>query len=169
MLAIWIVACGWGSAPAPALAQPHYAGFDAFVDAAALGDVDRARSAVDGLSLGDPATFRGPSAAVSAVGGAIGFVRVADADELGLAVAQTASACGSCHADVKSPPRPAWAHRTGAAWAAWGLVWNDASAPPAGADVPEALRAAWSAGAPEDHVATALSACAGCHHGRRTP
>jgi hypothetical protein len=125
-----LAACRWGAPePVPREREPHYEGFDVLVDLAAHGDRDAAQHAARELSGGSDADSE-------ALGAALGFVQMAeDEGELADGVASAAAACGNCHRErgIRAlDDRPAWKDGSTARWAIWGLVWNDASAPPGG-------------------------------------
>jgi hypothetical protein len=142
---------------------PHFAGWDRLTDAVARRDVDAARAEARDLTEGE-------AGGDEIVGAALGFLQVADADELADGLAGAALACGACHVanDVQVPAPAAWTHAQGARALTRGVVRGSPVAPPDG----DPLVQAWSSGADtEGRLAAALLACTSCHPGDfpRTP
>lgn len=170
LLAMLVGGCRCGSEePASHVTTGHYARFDALVGAACRADYDDAAILARDLTAGAPAGHPASEDAVTRIGGALGFVQFAEQpDEIALAVARAASACGDCHAaaGVEPPAPPPWTHASGALRAVDALVWDrGAELPPAGDDAVLArVRASWSGaegGVPR--ASAVLEACAGCH------
>jgi hypothetical protein len=167
--------CTCRSEPPAEPPPAHYAGWELLVDAAATGDLETAQKLAQELDGGPLA--EGDDAGVAEVGAGLGFLGIAeDASEAADGVAAAASGCGACHAARSVRPlddRPAWEHRTGARWAAWGLVWNDAAAPPAGDATLNPLSLRWADPTDTDvdperaRAARLVAACADCHTKRR--
>lgn len=170
---------GCRCAPAEPVAaeEPHFLGWDALVEATWRGDVERARLLAADLTGGAPTEGEVGAEGVTTVGGAIGFYGFAEDDAERIdTIATAARGCGQCHGarDVPSPPRPAWAHETGAVWATDAVVWARAGEPPTGEPPLDVLSAAWRDPVvvepphtdAEVRAARVLSACAACHpHG----
>lgn len=167
--------CRCGAAPEPSPEVPHFLGWDALVEAAWRGRTDKATLYATDLSGGPPTEGVDGAAAEgdATVAGALGFVRFAqDPADLAEAVSTAARGCGTCHDALAAPapPRPVWAHETGAKWAVDTLVWTRPGSPPQ-AEVPEEITTAWNEPVPDDaphgreaaRVARLLVACAGCH------
>ena len=170
LLAVLVGGCRCGSEePASLVATGHYARFDALVEATSRADYDDAAILARDLTAGAPADHPAGQEAAARIGGALGFVQFAEQpDELALAVARAASACGACHgaAAVEAPSPPPGTHATAGLRAVDVLVWNRGAAlPPAGDDAILArVRDAWSGAEGEVARASAvLEACAGCH------
>lgn len=163
--------CTCRSEPPPEPPPAHYAGWELLVDAAAIGDLETAQKLAQELDGGPLA--EGDDAGVAEVGAGLGFLGVAeDSQEAADGLAAAASGCGACHAARSVRPlgdRPAWEHRTGALWAAWGLVWNDSASPPAGDATLDSVAVRWADPVDTDvlpqtqRVARVVSACADCH------
>jgi cytochrome c553 len=166
------------SSPPVPTATAHFDEFDRLVLAATTGDVPLAGIVARDLTAGPEA--EGIDEEIEAtLGGALGFLPFAeDAEELSLATARAAQACGSCHERMKvlSPPRPPWTHETAGRWIAWGLVWSDRRSPPEN-EPPLSVTAEWARPLPADtgsavsttrtettrRAARAWTTCAGCH------
>jgi len=109
---LWL---GCAAPPEPTAPAPgHFGTYTELVAAAEAADLPRAREAARDL-LASADTMNDP--AVDALGGAVGFLQVADAEELADAVGQVTRACRGCHEaeGVPTPRRPGGA-RGGAAW-----------------------------------------------------
>lgn len=147
----------------------HYAEWERLVDAAATGDLEKARIIAPDLTEGAAGDVRTPAGedASGRIGGALAFVGFAeDAEELAAAVAAAAAGCGTCHGAVGAlPPEPvAFSHESGARWAADGVAWNRvAEVPPGESEAVQRIRAAWAGPDPEARLEALLVACAGCH------
>ncbi len=101
---MWWLACGRGTAPEVVPTPGHADGWDALVAAVARGDVPNAKVLARDLSLGAEDDGSPPT---TAVGGALGYLQVADdADEARDALAEARAACDACHAARGLPPAP---------------------------------------------------------------
>lgn len=103
MIVWWLLACG--AAPeVPSQGPGHFGAFDELVGAVARDDVAGSRRAARDLLAGAEVA---DAADAEALGGAVGFVQVADADELDDGLVAVASACAACHAarEVLDPER----------------------------------------------------------------
>jgi mono/diheme cytochrome c family protein len=113
--ALWLLGCGASEAPPASVA--HFRGFPRLVAAAEGGDVSAVRR--EARDLRDDEVADDPLA--EGLGGALGFLQVADADELTEGVAAVARACGACHeakgvAAPATPPSPAEEAMRGLLW-----------------------------------------------------
>jgi len=153
---VWLAACTCASPPAPPSAAPdpgHFGTFPALVDQVLRVDREGSRREARDL-LADADTV--DDVGVEAVGGAVGFLQVADDDELVDGLVALAHACGACHDGVPAPPAPVNDHRRAGQVAAWALVWGQPMPTPA----PQQLGPAYALG-PEG----ALRSCESCHPG----
>lgn len=170
-LGLLLSACRCGSPPPRAedVRQPHYAEWERLVTQAALGDVETATLLARDLTEGEAAAWDGAGgeAGARAVGGALGFLQIAESrDDLADGLPTAASGCATCHVGAGVQPRadrPEWAHETAAAWAAWGVVFSRSEPPPPRGD-PQAAGAAPVIGPPtEDSLGQLLVFCQDCH------
>lgn len=131
----------------------HFSEWSPLVGAAVRGDRDAARVMARDLALGDVPEGDG----ADAVGAALGFLQVANADELVDAVVEAGEGCASCHAQagVLAPPAPSGPHaRIANAAVARALAFD------VEADAGEGVRGTAEA---------ALATCTGCHAPTGTP
>lgn len=157
--AIWLgfaASCTCASTPpAPPPAPAHFGEWERLVERVVARDPDGARVVARDLTEGDV-----PGS--EALGGALGFLQVADADDLPDGLAAAAVACGACHRDIGlGPPAPgAWSHDHAAHLLVGHAVHGAPQAPPAG----DPLAPSWATGADaEGSLAAALRACGPCH------
>lgn len=171
----WLAGCRCGAEP-PVTAMPpasHFGSFDQLVSATVRGDVEGARWLAASLQEGDAPAPPDDGGGAQAVGGALGFLQLAeDADELAEGVAAAAVGCGACHA-AAGVPRPElgpWEHESGALRMTLGAVFPPLEPPADTGGELRAARAAWDAAAVEPdrdpapaRLAAALASCSGCH------
>jgi hypothetical protein len=177
--------CGGRQEP-PRLAPPqHYREFDGLVRATWRGAVEDVQVIARDLTEGAPADVTGGEEAVAEVGGAVGYLQTVEvAEDVPLGLVRAAAGCGSCHGGQNVEPieeRLPWTHETGAEWAVWGLVWNEAlMAPEGGDEIAVKLTATHNSAAmpqpdtgkarpvtPEVRVGLLLELCLSCHEVER--
>ncbi len=178
LVLVGVAGCQCGEQPAEVTVAPHYAGWEAVVDAVARGDRRDAAERSRLMTEGEPSLWSGPGAedANARVGAGVGFIAMAeDSEELADGLASAALGCGDCHAAAGAThelERPALAHPTAARWVAWGLVWHDPRIPASEDERLQPLIQQWSEPVPKDtdgvdpQVAQAarwFAACARCH------
>jgi mono/diheme cytochrome c family protein len=166
-----VAGCTCRSDPPPEPPPAHYEGWEGLVGAVAAADLETARKLAQELDGGPLA--EADDAGAAEVGAGLGFLGIAeDASEAADGLAAAASGCGDCHAARSVRPlddRPPWEHHTGARWAVWGLVWNDAAAPPAGDATLNPLALCWADPVDTDvdpergRAARLVASCAECH------
>ena len=168
--------CGGPSEPQAPPVPSHFGRFDALVSAAVAGDVQTAQFVARSLQEGDVAEPADDDGGAERVGGALGFVQIAeDSAEVIDGVASAAIGCGQCHtaSKVQRPELGPWTHENAGLRLVLGAVFPPIEPPPW---IPEPLgdsRKAWDdAVDPEDtdasdpdvaRLAAALQACVRCH------
>jgi cytochrome c553 len=165
-----MLGCSLGPSPQPTVDSPvmlHFKGMDGLVDAVVAGQTETARTVARDMTAGEgPA---GEELGSAAVGSALGFLQIAEGEELADGLAALAVACGTCHAEeaVPSPTPEAPSHGSLGRLLVQGAVWNrDVRVDLDGSDVGRALAAPGTA---EEKLARALNACRGCHAGDGPP
>ncbi len=161
---VFAIACALGPDTTPPPDGPvmvHFRGMEGLVDAVVTGQIDVAHTLARDMTAGVGPD--GEELGNANVGSALGFLQVAEEEELADGVAALATACGDCHREMSVPP-PDPEERSHASLgrvlvdaAVWG---REASV---AADKSDVGRAWWSSEAPEDKLARALDACRGCH------
>ncbi|MEZ4317954.1 MAG: hypothetical protein R3F61_10640 [Myxococcota bacterium] len=172
--ATWGCTCSGPVERAPSgdeLVDPgHFSEWGPLVDAVASGRSEAAHVIARDMTEG---SVEGSAE----IGSALGFLQLAEGEELADGLAAAAVACGACHRDIgvappdstragkRSDPRgpPAWTHPGAARFLADVVVW---SAEDGVREKNTDLRRAWDAGAdPEAKLAGALKVCQTCHSG----
>ena len=169
---VLMVGCRCGSIePLPEVRQgsSHFGRFHGLVNAALEGDVEGARWIAQTLQEGDVPDPADDGGGAEKVGGALGFVQMAeDGEEVLDGLAAAAVGCGQCHAaaGVEKPPMGLWSHQSAGLRLVLGEVFPPAESPPAEGPELAVVRAAWDAAeGDEERLAAALAACVECHKG----
>lgn len=114
-LAVWSIAAACTSPPERTRPPPHFDEWERLVRASVAGRADVVHTVAR--------TLEGPDA--DGIGSAVGFLQVAEPDEVVLGTVRLAEACGPCHRrrGIRAPDRPAGTLRS-----LDGLVFGSASA-----------------------------------------
>ncbi|MCB9674973.1 MAG: hypothetical protein H6737_07645 [Alphaproteobacteria bacterium] len=165
---LWSGGCTCSGAPVsgdpdPGVAQDgpaggHFSEWGPLVDAVAMGRVDTVHVMARDLTEGEP----GGSAEV---GSAVGFLQLAEGEELAEGLAAAAVACAACHVEqsVAAPEPGPRGHRAAARRMAVDVAFGGDGAP---RENDSDVRRAWDAAeGTEARLAAALKACQGCHAG----
>jgi len=150
--------CGATSEPTLPATTDHFGEFGPMIDAVVTGRNEAVRTMARDMTGGDP----GGSAAL---GSALGFLQIAEVEELPEGLAAAAEACGECHQRlaVEPPPFVPWTHRGSGAFLVGIPLWGRSDGP----RVREGdVRSAWDGQqGREARLAAAIRACQGCHAG----
>lgn len=166
--------CGGDDALPSMPSASHFGSFDQLVAAAVRGDVVGAQFLAASLQAGDVPEPLDDGGGAQAVGGALGFVQLAeDPVELAEGVAAAAVGCGRCHAaaGVVRPALGPWEHESGGLRMLLTAVFPPIEAPVDTCGELRAARAAWEGATVAEgegdlataRLAAALAACSGCH------
>ena len=172
---LWMLGCTCNETEPPMIAPraSHFGTFHGLVNAATQGDVDGAKWIARSLQEGDVPEPLDDGGGLEEVGGALGFIQIAeDAEEVVDGLATAAVGCGKCHvaAGVKKPEMGVWTHESAGLRLVLGAVFPPGEAPPAEGDELVPVSLAWdSAEASEGEnldvvrLTAALGACLECH------
>lgn len=139
----------------------HFRGVEGLVDAVVTGRNEVAHALARDMTAGEGPD--GEELGSAAVGSALGFLQIAEDEELADGLAAMATACGTCHAEqAVPPPEPeSWSHESLGRVLVDAAIWGrEVRVRAEGSDVGRA----WSSSEdPEDKLSRAIQACRGCH------